>query len=68
VFVVFLLLVVLLQLAQINTQVSATRATKDLQDWLSQVVFQAQSAKTPIQILGSFLEQLSQNLFVEFGV
>jgi inactivated superfamily I helicase len=24
-----------------------------LQDWLSQVVFQAQSAKTPIQILGS---------------
>ncbi len=41
------------QLAQINTQVSATRATKDLKDWLSQVVFQAQSAKTPIQILGS---------------
>ena len=41
------------QLAQINTQVGAAHAIKDLKDWLSQVVFQAQSAKTPIQILGS---------------
>jgi hypothetical protein len=28
-------------------------ALLDLKKWLSQVIFQAQSAKTPIQILGS---------------
>ncbi len=41
------------QLAQINTKVDAECAIKDLKDWLAQVIFQAQSAKTPIQILGS---------------
>ncbi|HCQ69537.1 MAG TPA: hypothetical protein DIT78_00915 [Gammaproteobacteria bacterium] len=41
------------QLAQINDKVSASQAVVDLQTWLSQVIFQAQSAKTPIQILGS---------------
>ena len=41
------------QLAQINVEVDITHAIKDLKDWLSQVIFQAQSAKTPIQILGS---------------
>jgi len=41
------------QLAQITDKVGASQAISDLQTWLSQVIFQAQSAKTPIQILGS---------------
>ena len=41
------------QLAQITDKVVASQAIADLQTWLSQVIFQAQSAKTPIQILGS---------------
>jgi len=41
------------KLAQISERVSASQAVTDLQNWLSQVIFQAQSAKTPIQILGS---------------
>lgn len=41
------------QLAQTNGKVSASYAIKDLKDWLSQIIFQVQSAKTPIQILGS---------------
>ncbi len=41
------------QLAQITGKVGAPQAIHDLQIWLSQVIFQAQSAKTPIQILGS---------------
>jgi len=41
------------QLAQITGKVGASQAITDLQTWLSQVIFQAQSAKTPIQILGS---------------
>ncbi|SFV82363.1 FIG01199495: hypothetical protein [hydrothermal vent metagenome] len=41
------------QLAQITDKVGASQAIVDLQTWLSQVIFQAQSAKTPIQILGS---------------
>lgn len=41
------------QLTQISEKISASQAITDLQSWLSQVIFQAQSAKTPIQILGS---------------
>ena len=41
------------QLAQTQGKVGATQAIADLKNWLSQVIFQAQSAKTPIQILGS---------------
>lgn len=41
------------QLAQIHTKVDAKNAITDLKNWLSPVIFQAQSAKTPIQILGS---------------
>jgi len=41
------------QLTQITEEVHASQAIVDLQTWLSQVIFQAQSAKTPIQILGS---------------
>ncbi|WXT99481.1 MAG: hypothetical protein Ctma_0180 [Catillopecten margaritatus gill symbiont] len=41
------------QLAEISTAVTITAAISDLKKWLSQVIFQAQSAKTPIQILGS---------------
>ncbi len=41
------------QLAQITSKVSISQAINDLHTWLSQVIFQAQSAKTPIQILGS---------------
>ena len=41
------------QLAQITDKVGASQAIVDLHTWLSQVIFQAQSAKTPIQILGS---------------
>lgn len=41
------------QLAQTNKKVTATTALLDLEHWLSQVIFQAQSAPTPIQILGS---------------
>ncbi len=41
------------KLTQISERVSASQAVTDLQSWLSQVIFQAQSAKTPIQILGS---------------
>jgi hypothetical protein len=63
--VITALKVSVLMRAQTNTQVSATRATKDLQDWLSQVVFQAQSAKTPIQILGSL--EAEQFLVLCFG-
>jgi probable DNA repair protein len=40
-------------LAQTRDKINATDAILDLKKWLSQVVFQAQSAKTPIQILGS---------------
>ena len=41
------------QLSQITGKVGASQAISDFQTWLSQVIFQAQSAKTPIQILGS---------------
>jgi len=41
------------QLAQITDKVGVSQAVVDLQTWLSQVIFQAQSATTPIQILGS---------------
>lgn len=41
------------QLAQAKTKVGANDAIQDLENWLTQVIFQAQSAKTPIQILGS---------------
>ncbi|SMN14220.1 FIG01199495: hypothetical protein [uncultured Candidatus Thioglobus sp.] len=41
------------QLAQTHHKVSATHALLDLENTLSQVIFQAQSAPTPIQILGS---------------
>ncbi len=41
------------QLSQITNKVSASQAIADLQTLLSQVIFQAQSAKTSIQILGS---------------
>lgn len=41
------------QLAQIGEEINIADAILDLKKWLSQVIFQAQSAKTPIQILGS---------------
>lgn len=41
------------QLAQAKTKVGVDDAIWDLENWLKQVIFQAQSAKTPIQILGS---------------
>jgi len=41
------------QLAQISDSISVSTAILDLIKWLSQVIFQPQSAKTPIQILGS---------------
>lgn len=41
------------QLAQMRAKVSGATAIVDLQNWLSQVIFQAQSGVTPIQILGS---------------
>jgi len=40
-------------LSQYEKSVSADQALEALKNWLSQVMFQAQSAKTPIQILGS---------------
>jgi len=40
-------------LSQYEKSVSADQALEALKNWLSQVIFQAQSAKTPIQILGS---------------
>jgi probable DNA repair protein len=40
-------------MAQTSDKINASHAILDLKKWLSQVVFQAQSAKTPIQILGS---------------
>ncbi len=41
------------QLVQIKGKVGGGQAVMDLQNWLSQIIFQAKSAKTPIQILGS---------------
>ncbi|CAB5503388.1 hypothetical protein THERMOT_1783 [Bathymodiolus thermophilus thioautotrophic gill symbiont] len=41
------------QLAQFGGKINMAEALFDLKKWLSQVIFQAQSAKTPIQILGS---------------
>lgn len=41
------------QLAQLGGKINMENAIRDLQKWLSQVIFQAQSANTPIQILGS---------------
>ncbi|MBA5249399.1 MAG: hypothetical protein FE834_07755 [Gammaproteobacteria bacterium] len=41
------------QLPQISQSITMSNAITDLKKWLSQVIFQAQSAKTPIQILGS---------------
>lgn len=41
------------QLAQLGDKITMADAIFDLKKWLSQVIFQAQSAKTPIQILGS---------------
>ncbi|CAB9538541.1 RecB family exonuclease [Bathymodiolus brooksi thiotrophic gill symbiont] len=41
------------QLAQFGEKINMADALLDLKKWLSQVIFQAQSAKTPIQILGS---------------
>ncbi|SFV86207.1 FIG01199495: hypothetical protein [hydrothermal vent metagenome] len=41
------------QLAQMGRKITAIDAILDLKKWLSQVIFQPQSAKTPIQILGS---------------
>ncbi len=41
------------QLAGIHNKVSGTTAINDLKNWLSQVIFQAQSSTTTIQILGS---------------
>lgn len=41
------------QLAQLGAKINMADAILDLKKWLSQVIFQAQSAKTPIQILGS---------------
>jgi probable DNA repair protein len=40
-------------LSQYSQSVNVHQALEDLKNWLSQVMFQAQSAKTPIQILGS---------------
>ncbi len=45
------------QLAQTKIKIDAICAISDLQDWLSQVIFQAKSAKTPIQILGALEAQ-----------
>ncbi len=41
------------QLSQTSGKVHASQALTDLKKWLTQVIFQAQSAKTPVQILGS---------------
>ncbi len=41
------------QLMPIGTKITALKALNALKNWLSQVIFQAQSSKTPIQILGS---------------
>ncbi|SMN10865.1 FIG01199495: hypothetical protein [uncultured Candidatus Thioglobus sp.] len=41
------------QLAQSYGKVGISEAILNLEQWLSQVIFQAQSAETPIQILGS---------------
>ncbi len=41
------------KLAQSKKPVKAYQAIADLKNWLSQIIFQAESAKTPIQILGS---------------
>ncbi len=41
------------QLSQASETITMLNAILDLKKWLSQVIFQAQSAKTPIQILGS---------------
>lgn len=52
------------QLPQTSESISMSNAILDLKKWLSQVIFQAQSAKTPIQILGS-LE--AEGLFFDYA-
>lgn len=52
------------QLAQTNQKVNITHALLDLKNWLSQVIFQPKSAKTPLQILGS-LE--AEGLFFDYA-